>query len=1360
MAFEKLQIEIKHGSCTPLGASKINGAYNFAVFSKNARRIEICIFENDIEIKRIALPYKTGDIFHGEIHNIEITKYGIRAYGEFNPQNGDYFNPNKLLIDPYALLIDGEIKLHDAMFSGENIDDEKYKIDSSPFVPKSIINSPKLANPKIKIPLKNTIIYELHLKGFSQNNPQIPIEKRGTFKGLCDKASIEYLKQLGINCVEILPIAAWIDELHLKKLGLTNYWGYNPITMMAPHPKYAPNGWDDVRECVEALEENGIETIIDVVFNHSGEGDEKGPSISYRGFDNKEYYKTHNGIYSNEAGCGNVFDCTKPIVIKLFMDSLRAWRKFGGVHGFRFDLASILGRGTQGFETYSKLLMAISQDEILRDLKLIAEPWDCAGYNLGQFPLEFAEWNDKFRDIIKGFWKNDAISLGQLAHKLGGSQNIFFGKTPSKSINYITAHDGFSLMDLVSYSHKHNLKNGENNNDGTNNNISWNNGIEGATGDKNIIKNRKKDIKCLLSMLLMARGTPMISMGSESGKSQNGNNNAYAQDNDISYFDWQNFDDEIFEFCAQLIKIRKDFMAGCDDSFLSNNPNPIWPDVIWRNPNGTMLNPHDWDDNKGEALLVNFNNEQSRIILAINRGPENIEFKLPPPDDEYEWVIKADCENQKKHGESIENNIEICAKNIVILSQEKAKQAKFTPISNERLNKICDALGIANIWHDVGGNETIVKPQSKLAIIEAMGFDCKSEFSAKKTLNEIAKKHDFRQIPFHKSFRVGDKIEIPICGENGISNSIILENENGEQSHFSSQNLIQKNAIAINDAEFKQLILEIDGLEIGKYRLFFENEPEEFCSITIAPKSFYFPNEFENRKFFGLSAQIYSVTRENDQGFGDFTSLEKLLKFTRDNGGAMLAINPLHALFQNSRDFKSPYYPSDRRFLEPLYIDAGQAIKHKENTIDYDKVWREKRAILWQDFLKNKLDKDFIAFANSQGQRLEEYALFEALSAHFNGQNWQNWPSEYKDKNPEILNDFKLKNKDEIEFQKYLQFLCDAQLNKATKNKMIIGLGRDLAIGSAPNGAEAWANYNIMAKNVSIGAPPDPLGPNGQIWGLPPYNPLSLVENHFSQYCEIFAANMKYAGALRIDHAMGLMRQFWVPNNMDGKDGTYVAFPFNDLMNELKLLSHKFKCIIIAEDLGTLPHGFSETMNNAKGLSYRVLPFERHGNGFKSPQDYPFLSFACASTHDLPPIKGWWKSLDIFERLELKLISDDDFKNAISAREIEKFEILNALFENGLIKEKYSNLPPECNDEIINAIHAYIAKSNAFLAIAQFEDIAKIETSINLPGTDKERPNWQNKVTPYLEEIIQSFAKNNKNALIIDAISKNRTKIA
>ncbi len=477
---------VSEGSPEPLGLTLDKRGANGAVFSAHATSIELCLFDasGETEVERIRLPSRTGDVFHGHVVGIGPgQRYGFRAHGPYEPREGQRFNAAKLLIDPYALALDRPFYLAPAMLGyRQGVADADLSFDatdSAPFMPKSIAINPRPAENMLptRRPWSDTIIYELHVRGFTKTHPGIPEAIRGTFAGLAHPAAIDHLVKLGVTAVEVLPCAAWIEELHLRGGGLTNYWGYNPVALMAPEPRLAPGGWEEIRNCTSALHAAGIEVIVDVVLNHTGEGGELGSTLSMRGLDNASYYRLapDRRYFINDTGCGNTLALDRPPVVRLAMDALRAWVKFGGVDGFRFDLATVLGRRDDGFDASAPLITAISQDPVLREVRLIAEPWDIGpgGYQVGGFPGSWREWNDQFRDTMRKFWRGDNAMVPGAVTRFAGSSDIFGPphRRPSSSVNFIVAHDGFTLADLVSYERKHNEANGENNRDGTHENL-------------------------------------------------------------------------------------------------------------------------------------------------------------------------------------------------------------------------------------------------------------------------------------------------------------------------------------------------------------------------------------------------------------------------------------------------------------------------------------------------------------------------------------------------------------------------------------------------------------------------------------------------------------------------------------------------------------------------------------------------------------------------------------------------------------------------------------------------------------------------------------------------------------------------
>ena len=655
------------GAPAPLGVTADAEGVNVAVFSAHATKIEFCLFDatGEREIERITLPERSGDIHHSHIAGVPPgALYGLRAHGSFDPHGGHRFNPAKLLVDPHARALNQRFRLHEMMFGHQlghpDADLSRDDRDSAGVMPKCVVAPP--AQSHEIAPLAHTgaapLIYELHVRGFTKLHPFLPAAERGTFAGLAHPASIEHLKRIGVTAVEIMPAAAWLDERHLPPLGLTNYWGYNPVAFCAVDPLLAPGGFSEMRAATNALHAAGIAVILDVVLNHSGESDELGPTVSLRGLDNASYYRLRPGdprYYVNDAGCGNILAFDRAPVIALAMDALRAFALEGGVDGFRFDLATTLARRADGFDPHAPLFAAIAQDPALRHLRMIAEPWDIGpgGYQVGNFPADWQEWNDKFRDDTRRFWRGDTGQLGAMATRFAGSSDLFQkpGAKPSRSVNFITAHDGFSLADLVSYGHKYNAANGEENRDGTNDNISWSNGAEGASDDLRIIAARQRDAHALLATLLLSRGAPMLSMGDELGRSQGGNNNAYAQNNALSWLDWSGGDADLAAFVSELARLRAAHPALRDDRFLSGaaQAGASAPDIQWLAASGRPMTTMDWDNANNRCLIAALCSPQpggagepaadDYIVVALNAGAGDVDFALPPAGAGRSWRL-------------------------------------------------------------------------------------------------------------------------------------------------------------------------------------------------------------------------------------------------------------------------------------------------------------------------------------------------------------------------------------------------------------------------------------------------------------------------------------------------------------------------------------------------------------------------------------------------------------------------------------------------------------------------------------------------------------------------------------------------
>ena len=670
---------IREGSATELGAHWDGLGVNFALFSAHAKKVELCLFDIDgrTERERIELPEYTDEIFHGYLPDARPgTTYGYRVHGPYEPDAGHRFNPNKLLLDPYAKQHIGELNWDPAVFGYvAGTDDLSFDTrDSAPFMAKSRVIDPAFTwgNDRLpRVPWERTIFYETHVRGFTMRHAAVPDDLRGTFSGLRVAEIVDYVRALGVPSVELLPIHAYVDDDFLLQKGLRNYWGYNSIGFFAPMARYLATPFvNEFKEMVARFHDAGLEVILDVVYNHTAEGNEMGPTLSFKGIDNASYYRLipeKNRYYINDTGTGNTLNLSHPRVLQMVTDSLRYWATEMRVDGFRFDLATILGRETYGFDEGGGFLDSCRQDPVLSRVKLIAEPWDIGpgGYQVGEFPPGWAEWNDKYRDNIRAYWKGDEGKLPEVASRVTGSADLFNkrGRKPWATVNFLTAHDGFTLNDMVSYNEKHNEANGEGNRDGHSNNHSWNHGVEGKTDDLDIVELRFRQMRNLMGTLLLSRGTPMILAGDEFARTQNGNNNAYGQDSEIGWIDWKvpELSQGLARFVQRLIAIRQAlpmlrrgrFLTGTFDEEIGTK------DVSWLTPGGDEMTPENWGDANAKSLGVLLDGRaqptglrapgtDATLYLVMNGYHDLVNFKLPEAPGGSEWVLLIDTNQPER----------------------------------------------------------------------------------------------------------------------------------------------------------------------------------------------------------------------------------------------------------------------------------------------------------------------------------------------------------------------------------------------------------------------------------------------------------------------------------------------------------------------------------------------------------------------------------------------------------------------------------------------------------------------------------------------------------------------------------------
>ena len=659
-------IRVWPGKPYPLGATWDGSGTNFALFSAHAEKVELCLFDDDgeAEIARVALPENTHEIWHGYLPDVRPGQhYGYRVYGPYEPAAGHRFNPHKLLIDPYAKALAGRLEWHDALF-GYRVGDEKADLsfderDSAPYMPRCRVVDPAFTWGRERPPPRpwhEAVVYEMHVRGFTMRRDDVAEEARGTFGALSIAPVVQYLKDLGVSAVELLPVHAFVHDRRLVERGLRNYWGYNSIGFFAPHPEYLGRGGiGEVKTFVQLMHDAGIEVILDVVYNHTAEGNEMGPTLSLRGIDNKTYYYLTEDLrrYNDFTGTGNALELRHPYVLRMVTDSLRYWVEEMRVDGFRFDLASTLARVNGAFHEHASFLDAVAQDPVLASVKLIAEPWDTGpgGYQVGNLPPGWAEWTDQYRDTVRRFWKGDEGQLAALASRFSGSADIYRrrGRRTWASVNFVTAHDGYTLRDLVSYERKHNAANKEDNRDGSDSNHSWNCGAEGATQDPAILALRRRQMRNFLATLLLSQGVPMLVAGDEIARTQGGNNNAYCQDNEVSWIDWTLGEEaqSLLEYTQKLIALRRSHIVLHRSRHFQGTliPGTEVKDVTWLRPDGGEMAEADWKNVharslglllSGEAGLLHLTETGEQepddtFCLLLNAAHEDAAFALPAP---------------------------------------------------------------------------------------------------------------------------------------------------------------------------------------------------------------------------------------------------------------------------------------------------------------------------------------------------------------------------------------------------------------------------------------------------------------------------------------------------------------------------------------------------------------------------------------------------------------------------------------------------------------------------------------------------------------------------------------------------------
>lgn len=1399
------------GQPSPLGNHTTNEGVNFALFSANAEAVDLCLFNEDgsEEFARLRLPARTGDIWHGFVPGLKDGQlYGYRVHGPYAPEAGHRFNANKLLLDPYARILSDDFGFNDALFgfhrSAPNADMSFDTRDSAPFMPKCLVGSVPKSGTKTRRPdvsWPETIIYEAHVKGATIQRPDVAKKLRGTFEGLCSPKMLAHFKKLGVTSIELMPVHAQFSEPRLTEAGLSNYWGYNSISFFAAHGPYmGPAGVQSFRKMVRAFHEEGIEVILDVVFNHTAESWELGPTLAFRGIDNASYYRLAEDkrYYSNETGCGNALNMDNPHVLKLVMDSLRYWAQEMEVDGFRFDLATTLARTHGNFSNDSGFLKAIAQDPVLSKAKLIAEPWDIGndGYKLGAFPGSFGEWNDKYRDVVRRFWRGERFVLPALADALLGSAGTFEhnSRESFRSINYVASHDGFTLNDLVSFNDRHNWANGEENRDGHGHNLSDNCGTEGSTDDPDVLARRRKRMRNLLTTVFISQGTPMLLAGDEIGNSQQGNNNAYCQDNEISWLDWAKTDQDISEFVANLIALRKDHPVLNRPRYLhgkDRSPNGV-KDVTWVAETGTELQPDDWHHehrhvigmmlcgDAGEYQDAHGNTlADDTLLIILNNGFSDVEFQLPLEGD---WRVLVDtAAHDAFSGQTVSGAINVVGESALVLACD-GKGLSHTHAADS-ISELASHYGVVDCFFDLSGQNHVASQDTKRALLEAMGLDLSGTEGLQAAL-EQKHQEQIAVLPPTMVMIKGADMTLPVQLPDSLQATeaawtVLLESGKSIEGMSALVPSGTPHGAAGNTHRSYTCILPPD-IPLGYHQIKLTSPVEADCHLIYAPEK---ANSLRHAgKQWGLMVPLYGLKSEGNLGIGDFDNLGTVAEFAAEQGADFIGLNPVHALFPRTPLNRSPYSPSSRTFINILHIapdlipemkddetgrrfikklvesDAAQAARNAE-LVDYDAVIPLKFEAYQAAFdIFEKLPANharkgaFNAYCGERGDALYKHALFETLSEHFLSQDpemilWQQWPAAYQDQASAEVQAFATANAGRVRFYMYLQWTADTQLTEAQARAraagMSIGIYLDLAVGTVPGGAETWSGFKTVASGVSLGAPPDAASPAGQVWDLAPLNPHRLAETGFRHFVMTVRAIMGQSGLVRIDHILGINRSYWVPTNGE-TPGAYVSYPLEDMIAIIALESERAGCAVIGEDLGTVPDGLRPKLNGANIFGCALMYFEQDDNGnFIAPENYRASTLASISNHDFPTLAGYWQGEDFTWRRDLGIGADPTQLAADEGKRFaDKCGLLHMLNEQGLLPTGMNpeDPPEEMTEELSIALHGLLGSTRSLLAACQLEDLLGLSEQPNVPGTKFEQPNWQRKIPVTVDKLSENKA--------------------
>lgn len=1440
----KNYLNIKEGRPYPLGATWDGSGVNFAIYSKHALSVKLCLFDSvNSSYESICVPLKnrTHYIWHCYIEGIRPGQlYGYRIDGPYNPKEGYKFNPAKILLDPYTLAIGRDLIWGEEHFGYKYPYSfyEKDTRDNSKTALLGAVIDPAFSwgnDQQLKIPWKDTIIYEVHLKGMTKLNELIPEKLRGTYLGFCSKPVLDYLKDLGVTTIEFLPIQHSITEFHLYKNRKVNYWGYNPIAFFAPNKNYAygkgiMDPINEFKTMVKTLHENGFEVILDVVYNHTAEGDHTGPTLSFRGIDNLSYYRVYEDnpeLYVDFTGCGNTLNHQNHYVLQLIMDSLRYWIQEMHVDGFRFDLASALARELHYVDRLTSFFAIIQQDPIISNVKLIAEPWDLGkdGYQVGNFPPGWSEWNGKYRDSIRKVVNEYEKNLSEFATRIAGSSDLYKkdDRKTYSSINFITCHDGFTLRDLVSYNTKHNEENGWNNIDGSDFNYSNNYGVEGDTKNSKIRFIRLKKQKNFLTILFISQGVPMLLSGDEVNRTQYGNNNAYCIDEPKNYFQW-NWDEEAYElliFTKYLIHLRKKNEVFKRENFFEGEEIKIMEmkDIYWLNSEGQEMSELNWKQDlllqmllpaefgqrfdfyttlEGDTFLILFNFTKEtkeftipniietkwKIILNTDKFLftdylefpfESIDFTLEKKTDKnylFELLEEFFSENAfYVPGQKIK----LKDSTIIILKAEKGWK-QYHVKKNYRINllyQFAEELGIQTKYSDLLGNTYQIPYQKLLIALKSLHIPIQDLSNIETAYENFINDMWIQQIIPYQLFTEKEEIFLNLYIPEGTQKfeiEILDINENKIYKDIISKfHILESRTIFFS--KFKKIKILYIRIPIrkkfmnGYYKVILKLNNETYFKgqIIIVPEKAY----SIDKKFNGVWIQLYALKSTTNLGIGTFYDLKKLGFIIKKYGFNLIGLSPIHYLSLNHPEQISPYYPSSRLVIHPIYIDilsleefqASEKAKQKWNEL-LPSIEKEKKNIeinykfiynifkkimieVYKEFLTNpKFEQKRKEFQEYQNDNLLLFyhSLFEVIIESFG--NLEPHKEIWK-LNSEIQKEFCKLHNDRINFYSYLFFTAEKQFREIheelLKNEVYIYL--DLALGSAPNQAEekylnTFYPY-IFSNNGRAGAPPDQFSPKGQDWGLLVMNPIMLRKYHFEPFKILLQKNLFYNSFLRIDHVMWLYRLFWIIKDENEYVNTYVRYPEKELFGILCLESQNKKNLIIGEDLGTVPIEVKKLLEEKGIYSWKVFYFEKHNHQFIDPKEFPIQSVVTLNTHDLPTLAGFWMGKDIEEREKIGILTQEQKNQLNKNRNEDRIQIIRLLKEKEYFKETEKMITEESlyDTNIAYLIHKLIAETESKIFLVSLHDLLGEVDQPNMPGTLYEYPNWSLRYSFSLEEI-------------------------